>query len=199
MNAILPESKPQELAIDLPADQAGGSSHLVFKLNSGRTYQVLPHSLIKKNFLLRRIASLPNTALVASDGGMISNLTAQENILLPVQYHSVTSDQMALQNAVSILMRFDLSHAEILRLFQSLPANLSLFEKRLIGFARTMIVEPEILVCDNVFEGLTDNEIAVTSRFSDVFHLHFPFRTVIFLELDHARDIICADKVFHLQ
>lgn len=199
MNVILPELKPQELAIDLPADQAGDSSHLVFKLNSGRTYQVLSSSRSKKISLLHRLASLANIALIASEGGLISNLTVQENILLPVQYRSIMSDDSALQNAIAILMRFKLSQNEVFQMLQLPPANLSLFERRLVSFARAMVVEPEILVCDTIFEGLTDDEVAIVSRFNVFFHLHFPFRTVIFLELGHTRGIIDADKVFHLQ
>ena len=199
MTSILPEAKPHELVIDLPADQSDAASHLEFKLNCGRTYQILSHSLSQQNFLLYRLASLANAALIASDGGLLSNLTAQENILLPVQYHAITSDVLALKNATAVLMCFELNQNEVLRILQSLPTNLSLFEKRLVSFARMMVVEPEILVCDSVFEGLTDDKITVVSQFNELFHLNFPFRTAIFLELGHARGIIHADKIFHLQ
>lgn len=202
MNAILSEPKPPELAADHPMDKR---VNLAFrnifgsKSNNGRTYRVLFRLINQKNSLLHRLASLPHAGLIASDGGLISNLTAQENILLPVQYHSISSDEPALQNAVAILARFDLNQSEILRIMQSLPASLSLFERRLVSFARVMVIEPEILVCDTVFEGLTDSEVAVASRFNELFHLYFPFRTVIYLELDHTRGIIHADNTFYLQ
>jgi len=129
---------------------------------------------------------------------MISNLTAQENILLPVQYHATMSDQQALQKTASVLARFELDQKDVLHILQSMPSNLSVFEKRLVGFARVMLIEPEILVCDAVFEGLTDNEVAIINRFNEVFHLYFPFRTAIFLELDHTRGIIHPDQTFYL-
>ena len=129
---------------------------------------------------------------------MISNLTARENILLPVQYHATMSDQQALQKTASVLARFELGQKDVLHILQSMPSNLSVFEKRLVGFARVMLIEPEILVCDAVFEGLTDNEVAIINRFSEVFHLYFPFRTAIFLELDHTRGIIHPDQTFYL-
>lgn len=198
MQTILPKVQPLELQIDPATDQSGALNALALKLNCGLTYQILSHSISTKKSLLRRIISLPNAALVTPDGGLISNLTAQENILLPIQYHSVTSNEAALKNAIFILRLFNLSDDEISRLFRSTPVLLSSFEKKLIGFARVMIIEPEILVCDNIFEGLTSNEIAIIARFGEIFHLHFPFRTVIYLELDHARGIIRTDKIIDL-
>lgn len=203
MDTILLEPKPQEPAVDYPADQRINLEfRRIFhssKLSSGRTFRVLFRSLKQKNSLLHRLASLPNSALIASDGGLISNLTVQENILLPVQYHATASDESALKNAIAILARFGFDQSEVFRILQSLPANLSVFERRLASFARIVVVEPEILVCDTVFEGLADDEVAAISRFSEFFHLYFPFRTVIFLELDLARGIIHADQTFYLQ
>jgi ABC-type lipoprotein export system ATPase subunit len=194
----LPKTKLLELNVALAGDQTGDSSQLSLELNSGHTYQIFSHSLDQRKFLLQYFASLPNTASIPSDGGMISNLTAQENILLPVQYHATMSDQQALQKTASVLARFELDQKDVLHILQSMPSNLSVFEKRLVGFARVMLIEPEILVCDAVFEELTDNEVAIINRFNEVFHLYFPFRTAIFLELDHTRGIIHPDQTFYL-
>ena len=194
----MPKTKLLELNVALAGDQTGDSSQLLLELNSGHTYQIFSHSLDQRKFLLQYFASLPNTASIPADGGMISNLTARENILLPVQYHATMSDQQALQKTASVLARFELGQKDVLHILQSMPSNLSVFEKRLVGFARVMLIEPEILVCDAVFEGLTDNEVAIINRFSEVFHLYFPFRTAIFLELDHTRGIIHPDQTFYL-
>lgn len=198
MDAISPESRPRELVIDLHGDQSGDPLPLAFELNSGHTYQVLLPSVKQKNSLLHRLACLPNSALVASDGGLISNLTAQENILLPVQYHSSISDTQALQGAIAVLAHFGLRMSEVDQILHSLPAGLSLLEKRLVGFARAMATEPELLVCDTIFESLANSEIATIGRLGELFHLHFPFRTVIFLELGHAHGIIHADRTYDL-
>lgn len=192
----MPKAKPLELVI--PLNDGQDLPHLSFELNSGHTYQIFSRSLDQKQFLLQQLASLPNTASIPSHGGMISNLTVQENILLPVQYHSTMSDSQALQKAAAVLARFELDQKDTLRILRAMPSGLSLFEKRLIGFARVMAVEPEILVCDAVFERLTDSEVAIINRFGDIFHLYFPFRTAIFLELDHTRGIIHPDKTFYL-
>ena len=202
MDTILSEPRPPEPAADHPVDhRVNLAFRSIFgsKSNNGRTYRVLFRLINQKNSLLQRLASLPHAGLIASDGGLISNLTAQENILLPVQYFSISNDEAALQNTIAILSRFGLSQGNVFRIMQSLPANLSLFERRLVSFARMMVIEPEILVCDTIFEGLTDSEIAVVSRFNELFHLYFPFRTVIYLELDHTRGIIHADDTFYLQ
>lgn len=194
----LPKTEPMELVITPAGSQTGNSPHLFFELNCGHTYQIFARSLNQRKLLLQHFASLPNTASIPSGGGMISNLTARENILLPVQYHSTAGDRQALQRTVSVLARFELSQEDIDRMLQSMPSDLSLFERRLMGFARMMVIEPEILVCDAIFEGLTDNEVTVISRFNEIFHLYFPFRTAIFLELDHTRGIIRPDKTFYL-
>lgn len=199
MNDILPKPKSQELVIDLAGDQAEESAQLTFELNSGHTYQILSRSLSKKKMLYERLAYLPNAALIASDGGLISNLTAQENILLPIQYHSITSDELALKRATNILQRLGVDREKVEPMLRLLPAHLSLFDRRLISFARVMLVEPEILICDSVFEGLTGTEISTIRQFDVLFHLYFPFRTSIFLDLDQTQGIISADKTFLLQ
>ena len=167
--------------------------------NSGRTFSVLYRSKPQRNSLLLRLHALANVGLISSDGGLLSNLSLQENILLPVQYHNAMSDQRALQKVCEILSHFGLNQKQVSGFLLQAPAQLSLYQKRLASFVRAMLSEPQLLLCDSIFEGLSTDEMALTSQFDDLFHLHFPFRTSIFLELDHPRGIIRADQTFYLQ
>jgi hypothetical protein len=47
-----------------------------------------------------------------------------------------------------------------------------------------MLVEPEIMVYDSLFEGLTRAEVEQVLAFDRVFHLYFPFRTSIWVDLE---------------
>ena len=189
--------KSRELVIDLPTDQTGDSLPVKLKLDCGRTYQIFLRSHDKINSVLEHLAYMDKSALVASDGGMISNLTVQENLLLPIRYHAITDDKAALRQATGILLRL-IGKEEVEWMLQSRPSLISKFEKKLAGFVRAMLMEPEILIYESVFEDMTASEITTIIKFNEIFHVLFPFRTAIFLDLDHTQGIMPADQTFIL-
>jgi ABC-type branched-subunit amino acid transport system ATPase component len=73
-------------------------------------------------------------------------------------------------------------------LLSKLPDQLSLFEKRLVGFVRSMLMAPEMIVYDALHEGLSRREMEKTARFDRIFRLHFPFRTSVLLSFEEYRD-----------
>lgn len=98
--------------------------------------------------LLRRIG------LVRQDGGLISNLKVWENIVLPLEYHTGRVSEGAEERIVSIFTRLGKSSRETGALMGMLCGSLPVYEKRLIGAVRAMLMDPDLIIYDSPFEGL---------------------------------------------
>jgi phospholipid/cholesterol/gamma-HCH transport system ATP-binding protein len=121
--------------------------------------------------------------IVYPNGGLLSNLKILENVTLPPLYHSAGSRQEIEQRAVAILERFG-GEEDLLKL----PAGLSIFKRRMTGFARVIVMDPEVVVFDRLAEGLHQEEKELFLRTAFAFHAERPGRTTIFLT-PHTRSI----------
>lgn len=131
----------------------------------------------------------PGTAIVANNGGLISNLRVWENVILPVQYHGIQVGGKLEESVISLFEKAGVRDEKNLSaLLAKLPDQLSLFEKRLVGFVRAMLMAPEMMVYDSLHEGLSRREMEKTARFDRIFRLYYPFRTSVLLSFEEYRD-----------
>ena len=119
-------------------------------------------------------------SVVFPSGGLISNLKAWENLLLPLEYHSKLSPALIHERGLTMLERVGYN-GELL----ALPGHMSLYEKRLVGVARGMISDPELILYNNIFDGLTDSEKENISTIITEFHREKPGRTSLFMTSNH--------------
>lgn len=154
------------------------------RLNEGRLYRAVIRTPRRKAELLTRLARLTHTAVVANDGGLISNLKAWENLVLPLAYHRNPSYEDLEDRAALIFRQVGYSPGAFGELCNGPPDRLSRLEQRAVAFVRAMLSEPELMVYDNLFEGLAREEVEVVLRFDSVFHRHYPFRTALYVDLD---------------
>jgi ABC-type transporter Mla maintaining outer membrane lipid asymmetry ATPase subunit MlaF len=158
-------------------------------LKSGYSYCLVVRSDAQRKEVLDALAAHPNTSIVANNGGLISNLRVWENVTLPVQYHGVQVRGKLEDNVVNLFENAGVRDEKTLStLLSKLPDQLSLFEKRLVGFVRSMLMAPEMIVYDALHEGLSRREMEKTARFDRIFRLHFPFRTSVLLSFEEYRD-----------
>ncbi|MFN3740106.1 MAG: ATP-binding cassette domain-containing protein [Thermodesulfovibrionales bacterium] len=101
--------------------------------------------------------------VVFKEGGLISNLRAWENMVLPSLYHRRLSGYELKERGLRLLDELGFRKEPMSRI-----AELSAFEKVIIGLARALLLEPYILVFYSALEGLSlsDKEslIKFTSR-----------------------------------
>lgn len=156
-------------------------------LRRGRSYCIVIDSAEQRERLLEQFSALESSALVAHDGGLIGNLSIWENLFLPIGYHSLQIVGGPREKAVELLVKCGIENGEKMdNLLRRLPDELSLFEKRLSGFVRAMLMEPELMIYDTIFEGLTREDARNAAEFNRLFHLYFPFRTSILLSFDEC-------------
>lgn len=162
------------------------SQRLEIELNRGRAYQAITSSPQIQIELVARLNATGQAAVVPPDGGMIGNLKVWENLVLPRAYHGRPQYAELEARAERIFGEFGITGSGFEELCTGLPDRLDRFERRLAAFVRAMLAEPEIMVYDSLFEGLTRGEVEKALAFDRIFHMHFPFRTSVFVTPDAA-------------
>ncbi len=159
------------------------------QLQSGYSYCLVVRSESQRVALLKNLGAQPGVVIVPHNGGLISNLRVWENIILPVQYHGIGVAGKLEDSVVQLLSQCGLEGDKAISdLLLKLPDQLSLFEKRLVGFVRAMLMAPELIIYDAINEGLSRKELARVTKFDKVFRLYFPFRTSVLVSFDEYRD-----------
>jgi phospholipid/cholesterol/gamma-HCH transport system ATP-binding protein len=106
-----------------------------------------------------RFALLQQIGTVVHDGGLISNLKAWENVVLPVWYHRGTEVVEIEKTVVGIFHDLGLDNDVVRDLMRRLPDQLNITERRWVAMARAMVMEPLIMIYDAPFTGV-EREVA---------------------------------------
>ena len=158
-------------------------------LQSGYSYCLVVRSESQRSALLQNLGEQAGVVIVPHNGGLISNLRVWENIILPVQYHGIEVAGNLEDNVAQLLVQCGLEgETAVSELLLKLPDQLSLYEKRLVGFARAMLMSPELVIYDSMNEGLSRKELVRVAQFDKVFRLYFPFRTSALVSFEEYND-----------
>jgi len=122
--------------------------------------------------------------MVWKNGGLISNLKVSENLFLPVHYHPGHRIEEAEERLADIFRRIGLPLSP--DYLHRLPGPLSISEKSLIGMARAMLMEPELMIYDSVFEGLQPERAEKVRRLAEEFHRERPGRVSLYVSSDEG-------------
>jgi phospholipid/cholesterol/gamma-HCH transport system ATP-binding protein len=134
----------------------------------GRELSVLP---ARGLFDLRR-----RIGVVRAEGGLVSNLKVWENLVLPLQYHTDLRADAIERAGREVLDRVGYSGP-----LMALPAVLSDYQRRLIGLARAMLTDPDLVLFESPFEGLTQDEKELLRKTVLEFHGEKPGRASLFV------------------
>ena len=90
-------------------------------------------------------------SLVTEDDDLIDNIGVEENITFPLIITKKSKDEIEI--AVNELV----SWLNINRILKKKITELSSYEKKMVKFARAIIIRPRVLLLDNFFPGLNNN------------------------------------------
>ena len=90
-------------------------------------------------------------SLVTEDDDLIDNIGVEENITLPLIITNKSKEEI--QIAVNELV----SWLKINKILKKKIVDLSSYEKKMIKFARAIIIRPRVLLLDNFFTGINNN------------------------------------------
>lgn len=109
-----------------------------------------------------RLTDRLRTGLVFEDGQLFADLTVLQNIALPLQYHRGASAEQVWETVGPLLARMELS-----ALAGQRPGEISRNWRKRVGLARALVLNPELLLLDNPFHGLTQHHRAWWIHFLD--------------------------------
>ena len=184
----------QVLSIDL---EGNSPQRFSFELGRGKCYQMLFRSRARYSGTLRTLSRCAGVGCVMHDGGLISNLDVRENLLLPIAYRTPEFLDEAALHAREVLAACGQSTDDISRLLMALPGSLTVIERRMVGFVRTILMNPDVVVFDRILDELAPEETQHAQVFHRIWRACFPFRTAIYLDyegrahLDHQVPDVC--------
>lgn len=130
-----------------------------------------------------RAALRDRIGFLPADGGLISNLNAWENIVLPTGFHH-PGRLRGVAATVNGLVRS--LGADPHGLLAKLPERMSLYEKKLTGYVRIVLEGPDLVLAEELQGGLGPEERRAAARFPAVYLESRPRGTFVQLEVAPA-------------
>ena len=121
-----------------------------------------------------RIAYLP------ADGGLLSNLNAWENIVLPLGFHHPRQLHGVAARVTDLLEGLADDPRTLLA---KLPERMTAYEKKLTGYVRIALEKPDLVLVEEQQGGLDSAERAAANRFPAAYLARCPGGTYVQLEI----------------
>lgn len=117
-----------------------------------------------------------NIGVIYHDGGLVSNLNIWDNLTLQVAYHRGLSRADLEAAGIAALRRVGYDGS-----LTHLPSRLSRYQRRLICMARALLAEPELMIYQSSWDGLTPEEGRCFLTLAREYHQQGLDRTALFL------------------
>ncbi len=114
--------------------------------------------------------------VVYGSGGLISNLKVWENLILPLNYHQQLNPAEVEARGLALLSRLGYTGR-----LMALPGHLTISQKKLVGFARAMLITPDVMLYESPDSGLNQEEKDTFFRIATEFHREKPERASLFI------------------
>jgi phospholipid/cholesterol/gamma-HCH transport system ATP-binding protein len=128
-----------------------------------------------------RLALLARVGIVWPAGGFVSNLKVWENILLPLWYHGRRDAADLEDEAVALLGRLGLDAGRIPDFLAALPGSLPEREQCILGVARAMLMDAELMIYAGLLDGIDAPTGALLAAEASRHHARRPGRTTLYL------------------
>ena len=122
--------------------------------------------------------------VVWAKGRLLSNLKVWENILLPREYHDGTKGADVEPLVIEVFGHFGVTGAEVEEVLQSHPFTLPAHHKAMAALAREMLKEPEVMIYDTIFDGLSPEVARSAISLARDFDTMSQTRSSLYLLLD---------------
>ena len=179
-------------------DRQGRVQDMAFELGRGLRYRVVIPEEQDKNLFLRLLLRPPQTALLSSDGGLLGNLKIDENLLLPLGYRGV--DSVLLEpRVIALFERCGLDRMQTSKLLSRLPHQISSYQKRVVGFVRSVLMQPRVMVYDSIWHRVSQAEKQQLIGFDEILRSESPTCTSVFVDYDtNMEAVLQVQQSFYL-
>ena len=121
--------------------------------------------------------------LLPRSGGLLSNLSVLENVVLPAVYHGRIARAQLAERVYSEFEGCGLARPQAEALCARAVPELDQFERRLIALVRCLLMRPAVLIMERIFEGLTTHDVERVRRFGEYYRRGMTCGTVILFDL----------------
>lgn len=180
-------------------DRQGQERLLAFELGRGFRYRVVVRDAQDDARFLQVFLRPPQTALLAVDGGLLSNLKVDENVLLPLSYHGGDTHEQE-SRVLELFALCGLDEQQTRSILHRLPHQLTAQQKRAAGFVRALLVQTEVMVYASVWHDLPQAERQQILSLDEILRRVVPTRTSVFVDYDTNMDEgLQPQQTFYLQ
>jgi len=113
-----------------------------------------------------RAALRARVGFLPAAGGLLGNLNAWENIVLPIGYHSPRQLPKMAQRVNALLNRLG---APPRALLGKLPEEMTLLEKKLTGGVRVLVEAPDLVLAEDLDGGLDAAQRGTAARLAEAY------------------------------
>jgi len=146
-----------------------------------------------------RIPFFRRIGMVPESGGLISNLKAWENLILPSWYHGTRPPADAEGEVLALFREAGFSEEQVQTLMRKRPDELTKYEKRLVAMIRAILMDPDVLIYDSLLTGLDREAAGRLLKLAQEFHHKKPGRVSVYLcPEDAAAERIRTDQTVTL-
>ncbi len=131
-----------------------------------------------------RAALRDRIAFLPADGGLLSNLNAWENIVLPIGFHQPGQLPGVAAQVGALLEGLGADPRDLLA---KLPERMTPYEKKLTGYVRIALENPDLVLAEEPQGGLDSAERAAAARFAAMYLERCPGGTFVQLEVARER------------
>ena len=163
---------------------------------SGMTYRIVARDASTCSRLVQQTLCNPHAELLPHSGGLLSNLSVLENVVLPAVYHGRVATTQLAERVYDEFAACGLARSEAERFCTKAVSELSEFERRLAALVRSLIMRPAVLVMERIFEGLTIRDMEQVRRFGEYYRCGVADGTLIVFDL---AGISSPDIVYDVQ
>ena len=147
--------------------------------------------------LLDELLEVPGAQVAHGVGGMVSNINVLENIALPALYFGLARSREFDVRIIEAFRACGVDDARAEALCRMHPGELGPFEKRLAGFVRCLLMQPDPLVYCRFLDGLTGREMEQAVALDAAYRARNPAGTSVYLMLSDlpSLQVTCHRRV----
>jgi putative ABC transport system ATP-binding protein len=134
----------------------------------------------------RAIVRCNHIGFVFQSFNLISDLTIEENVLLPLTYQNGISSKLAIEKAQAVLEQVEMSHR-----LNHYPSALSGGQQQRVAIARALVNDPKLILADEPTGNLDSKNADIVLELFD--NLHKQGRTICMVTHD-PRSSACASR-----
>jgi len=163
----------------------GIAPRLAIPLDQGGRHRLVAGDGAIARQVVAALEDCPGVGILPANGGLLGNLTVAANFALLLRYDDDAQDRSVRdQDLDAALQLCGVTPQRVAVLAREQPMNLERSERWKVGFVRCLLRPPELLVIDRLFAGLTRRQADGLIAVEAVYHARYPFRPVLFVDLD---------------